>query len=166
MPNGQQTNIPISQGFAQDDTIAGKPLGFYWRLTRGLVILLVIVDIIIIVVDRYVFLHWIFEALIFLILSLFMSRRYQVKLSSGLAAGVIAGLLAGLAIAIFEIIWYHQWWTLLNLIARPLWMGLGGGIVTVIFSAIWQMIFKKNQIITLKGGEGYGRKNENAHWRF
>lgn len=150
MFNEMQTNIPISQGFTRDDTIAGKPLRFYWRVSRGLVFLLVILDIIIIVIDRFLFLPWVFGALVFLILSFMVTRIYQVKLAAAFAAGIIAGAIAGLAIAIFEIIWYHQWWTLLNLIARPIWMGLGGGVVTAICSLIFQNIIKKDKVYLVK----------------
>ena len=146
MPNGQQTNIPISQAFAKDDTIAGKPLKFYWRVARWFIILLVILDIGMIVIDRWLYLHWVFEAVIFLMLSFVISRIYESRLNTAMAAGIFTGFIAGFLIAVFEIIWYHEWWTLLNVIARPLWMGLGGSLVAGIFGLIFQNILKKDKI--------------------
>lgn len=143
MPNGQQTNIPISRGLEADDTIAGQKLYFYWKATRGLIILLLILEIANIIIDRYLFLHWIFEGLVFVLLSWVLMRKYKSSLGTQIAASIFLGMVAGLILAIFEIIWYHQWWYLLDLIRLPVLLSIYGLVVSVIMAIIFKNIISK-----------------------
>lgn len=138
----KQTNMPISSGFAADDTIAGQKLSFYWRVTRGLILLLLILEIVIMVVNQYLYLHWVAEPLIFFILSWVLIKKYKVRLNTLVAASIFLGVIAGFLLAIFEIIWYHQWWYLFDLIRLPILLSIEGFIVSVILTLIFKSLLK------------------------
>lgn len=143
MSNGQQTNMPISRGLEADDTIAGQKLSFYWRVTRGLIFLLLILEIVNIVIDRYLFLHWVSEGLVFIILNWVLMKKYKAGLGVQVAASVFLGLVVGLILAILEIIWYHQWWYFLEIIRLPVLLSIYGLVVSVIMAIILKNIIKK-----------------------
>lgn len=146
--NNKEKQLSFSDGITPDDTIAGKNLGFYWRLTRWLIFLLLIVEIIIIIFfESYSYIHWIIEGLGLIFIIWILLKNYQVRLSTIMAAGGFIGFVLGTLVAIFEIIWYHKWWYLLELISRPIWMTLGAIIFCLIVSLILNNFIKKGKKI-------------------
>lgn len=135
--------MPISRGLADDDTIAGQRLSFYWKATRGLIFLLLILEIANIIIDRYLFLHWIFEGFVFILLNWVLMRKYKSGLGMQISASIFLGIVAGLILAIFEIIWYHQWWYFLEIIRLPVLLSIYGLVVSVIMAIIFKNIIKK-----------------------
>lgn len=143
--DGDKKQLSFSDGITPDATIAGKDLGFYWRVARWPILLLLVLEIIIVIsLDKYYYIHWIIEGLGLIFISLVLLRNYQVKLTTIMVTGGFLGVVLGMLIAIFEIIWYHKWWYILDLISRPIWMGLGGIIFCLIVTLILNIFIKKN----------------------
>lgn len=145
--DSDKKQLSFSDGITPDATIAGKDLGFYWRVARWLILLLLILEIILIVFfDKYYYIHWIIEVLGLIFVPLVLLRNYQVRLTTIMAAGGFLGFVLGMLIAIFEIIWYHKWWYILDLISRPIWTGLAGIVFCLIITLILNIFIKKKQL--------------------
>jgi len=140
-----------------NDLIAGKSLEFYWKTSRLFIAVLVVLEIINIIFEVYVYGHWIIEVVIFILFTAWLLKRWRVKLTTAIMGCVILGIIAGLLLAIFDIIWYHQWWYLLNLIRKPFLVGLVGLITTFIF------YFSFRSFKTKKTSKGLGPPGRPGH---
>lgn len=125
---------------AGDASIAGKPLAFYWRAGRLFAVLLILLEVIVIVAGWYVLGHWLVEAGVFVLLTWWLLRRFQVRLATALTAAIFVAVVVGLGLAIFEVIWYHQWWYLLDLIRRPFLIGAVGVAASFTFYLLFRSI--------------------------
>jgi hypothetical protein len=139
-----------------DSLIAGKDITFYWKTCQLFVVFLVILEIVAIVINQTRLGVWIAVALVAVIYTWWLLRRWHIRLTTALFANAMLGVLAGLVMAVFEIIWYRQWWYALNLIRLPLMLGAAAIIAGFIFYIIFQSIIIKNTIKESKGGGMYG----------
>lgn len=97
--------------------LAGKPVAYYGRRVWFWAVLIVILEAVIIIIDRYAFLEWVIPVAVFVMLSWRFTRMGWKEASA--VAGV-CGFFSGVFLALFEIIWYHTWWSIFFLIARPI----------------------------------------------
>lgn len=139
-----------------DALIAGKEATFYWRASQLFVAILVVLEIIAIVIQQTRFGVWIAVALVAILFTWWLLRRWHVRLATALAANAVLGIIAGLLMAVFEIIWYHQWWYAMNLVRRPVMLGAAALAVGFIFYIVFQSIITKSTIKESKGGGIYG----------
>jgi hypothetical protein len=147
---------PIYEAGNQDSLIAGKDVAFYWKASRLFIVLLVILEIINVVLNRIPYGTWLAVALVSVLFTWWLLRRFRVKLGAVITANIIFGLCSGLLMAIFEIIWLHKWWYALNLIRRPLLLAAVAAIIAGIFYIVFQNIITRNKISEPKGGGIYG----------
>jgi len=152
---------PTSVTSVEDNLIAGKKLHFYWRATRWLIGILIVVEVAAVMIDQYAYARWIVEVLAFFLLVYFLVRKYKVRVNTTVFASGYAGVVAGIFVAIFHIIWYHEWWYLMGLIRLPFILGLLGILVSFISYLILQGFLTKNinkkKDNLLKGGGINGR---------
>jgi hypothetical protein len=149
----QLTAAPLEQ---PDSLIAGKDFMFYWKTSQLFVVLLAVLAIVNIIVNRIWFGIWIVVAAVAILFTWWLLKRFRVRLSVALTANAMLGLLAGLLVAIFELIWYRQWWYLMDLVRLPLMLGAAAMLVSFIFYIVFQSIIIKNTIKESKGGGMYG----------
>ncbi len=152
----EQFEAQMNDATRPDSLIAGKDIVFYWKASRLFIILLVILEIINVVLNRIPYGTWLAVALVSVLFTWWLLRRFRVKLGVVIVANVIFGLCSGLLMAIFEIIWLHQWWYALNLIRRPILLAVTAAIIAGFFYLIFQGIINKNKISEPKGGGIYG----------
>jgi hypothetical protein len=153
-------NMPSMKAELGHDFIVGKSLKFYWQAIKWFIVLLVVLDILNAVLEVYKHGHWIIEAAVFIIFSFYLLKRWRVALTTAITASVFLGIISGLLLAIFDIIWYHQWWYLLNFIRLPCIIGAVGVATSLAFYLLFQNI-KFKQSKDVKGGGIYGRKKTN-----
>jgi len=153
-------NMPSMKVESSHDFIAGKSLKFYWQAIKWFIVLLVVLDILNVVFEVYEYGHWVIEAVIFVIFSFYLLKRWKVALTTAITASVFLGIISGLLLAIFDIIWYHQWWYLLNFIRLPCIISAVGIATSLAFYLLFQNI-KFKQSKDVKGGGIYGRKKTN-----
>ena len=83
---------PIYEGGAQDSLIAGKEVAFYWKASRLFIVLLVILEIINVVLNRIPYGTWLAVALVSVLFTWWLLRRFRVKLGAVITANIIFGL--------------------------------------------------------------------------
>ena len=152
---------PLAEAPKEDTLIAGKSLEFYWKASRLFMAVLVVLEIINIIFEVYEYGYWIIEVVIFIFFTAWLLKKWRVKLATAVIACAYLGIIAGLILAIFDIIWYHQWWYLLNLIRKPFLVGLVGIVTSFIFYLTFQSFKTKKKGKEPKGGGIYGRKTTN-----
>jgi len=145
----------------RDYLIAGKGWQFYWQLTRLFVFVIIFLDILNIVFHIYIYGHWAIEVFVLVLFNLWLILKWRFKLNTNITASVILGILAGLLLAIFDIIWYHQFVYLLNFIRQPFILGLLGLAVSLTCYLLFQNIRSKFSEINSKKGNLYGRSKTN-----
>lgn len=165
MTNHQEMNPPAVtpvSSVERDDLIAGKGWQFYWQLVRLFVLAILILNIINIAFDIYVYGHWVIEIFIFILFNLWLILKWRFKLSTNVTASVILGILAGLLLAIFDVIWYHQFVYLLNFIRQPFILGVEGLVISVVFFLLFSNLKSRSAESKPKKGNLYGgRKKTN-----
>lgn len=57
-------------------------------------------------------------------------KRYWATKQQVLSAAVLGGLVGGVILALFQLFWYHDLWTIFNLIGQPLLLAAEGLIVS------------------------------------
>jgi len=144
-----------------NDFVAGKSLKFYWQAIKWFIVLLVVLNIFNIVFEVYEYGHWVVEVVVFIIFSFYLLKRWKVKVMTVVTASIFLGLASGLLLAIFDIIWYHQWWYLLNLVRQPFIVSLVGAVTSLVFCLLFNNLKFRNKSKDLKGGGIYGRKKAN-----
>ncbi len=137
-----------------DASIAGKSLLFYLRSGWFFVILVIIFKFVGIIFALNQYVRWGLVAVVFAMYTWWLSRRFRISVWTGVAACVIVGIQAGLVITVFELIWYHEWWYVMNFIRQPVLLGVAGGGVAGVLVIILNII---NNQQTSKGGGIYGR---------
>jgi len=146
----------------RDDLIAGKSISFYWQAARLFIVLLLFLEILNIIQDINKHGHWIIEVVVFLLFNWWIFKRWKLDLPTMAVASIFLGVLTGLSLAMFEIIWYHQWWYTLNIIRQPFIIGLVGTATSLLFSLLFQNLkFNKNKKDQVKKTGIYGRKESN-----
>lgn len=153
--NPVQTTTPVPP--VEQVLIAGKPMGYYWRMTRLFVILAVLLDIINAWLGILSYGRWIILGVVVLFLAWWSSHRGTVTMRSMLIAGGFFGILTGLTLAIIDIIWYHQWWYALNLVRLPILIGVLGIGVSFIGYFLFRSLLVRREQSQTKGGGIYGR---------
>lgn len=137
-----------------DASIAGKSLLFYLRSGWFFVILVTVVKFIGIVFALNQYIRWGLIAAVFVLYAWWLARRFRVGVWTGVTAGIFVGVQAGLIITVFELIWYHEWWYIMNFIRQPVLLSvLGGGVA----GALMLLFVVTNNNQTSKGGGIYGR---------
>ena len=145
MPEDIVNKMSMSDVTATDALIAGKSVSFYWSASKFFIIVFIILDIVNTVFAIHSFGRWVIALVIVILFTFWLSRRARVKLASTVAANIFLGFVAGLALAVFDIIWYHQWWYVLNLLRLPIIFGLIGLIVSIIFYLLFRSILLKQR---------------------
>lgn len=143
-------NKPLeSQG--ADDSLAGESMSFYWKLAVFPIFILLAGEIVLHYMDYPAYVTRIFEAVVFLIVGLLAAKRHKGYRVAAFAAAYTA-VLAGILIVLFEFIIDAQVWRVFNLIARPMWMGVGGFVVGALSGILFMRILSSS----LKGGGTHG----------
>ncbi|MFA6098028.1 MAG: hypothetical protein WCV50_04480 [Patescibacteria group bacterium] len=155
----QEKNDNISAD--NDALIAGKSPSFYWQASRWFALLLVVLEALNIKFDFFKYAEWVIIVAVFAVFAFWLQTRRRISLTAALVAGVFLGVISGLLLAIFDIIWYHQWWYLLNLIRMPFINTAVGAATILVFYLLIQSL-KNNKIFKAsKGGGNYGGKETN-----
>ena len=115
--------------------IVFKDLGWYWAMIRKPVLILAgleialyllalvpnlkilmmeVFDPLILLVD-FVFFGWLFSSVV---------RRKEETFWQGLITVFLAGFALGFILSIFKAFWIREYWTLFNVIAQPVYLGL------------------------------------------
>ncbi|MBU0598209.1 hypothetical protein KKF61_04420 [Patescibacteria group bacterium] len=158
-PNGhspESKNQTQSQG--QDIHLAGKSLEFYWRVAKFFILLLVVLEILNIVLEVHEYGSWVAEVAVFILFSVWLVLRFRIKLMPTITTAAFIGVTSGLVLAIFEIIWYHQWWYLLNLIRQPFIIAAVGMATSFVLYLLIGSLKTKKKNKEPKGGGIYGGK--------
>jgi len=134
-----------------DASIAGKSILFYWHSGWLFIVLTLIVKAISDVVELSSFVRW--PLFILVLLWYIWLIRKKVSMWSAMAAGIIVGSLGGLLIAVFELLWYHKWWYVMNFIRQPVIFGVAGGVAGIAILVLTNLFTKQ---VTVKGGGLYG----------
>ncbi|MDD5039701.1 MAG: hypothetical protein PHY34_00965 [Patescibacteria group bacterium] len=154
-------NAFAATGPADDASIAGKSLLFYWRATRIIIVLLILLEIGAVVYDLFLpYGPWIADAIAFVLMTGWLLKRYQVRLSTAIAAAIYVSCIAGLLLVIFDLAWYRELVYLLNIIRRPFITGCIGIAITFGTYLIYQTLTTKRNRSDAKGGVMYGRTKE------
>lgn len=148
----------VAAAEAADTLLAGKPLEFYWRATRLFMVLLVVLEAVVIIGGWFRYGHWAVEAVVGILVTFYLLRRWQVRLMTALVASFMAGVGTGLAVALVELIWYRHWWYVLDLIRRPVLMSLAMVVTSFLFYIVFQSLITRKKETTVKGGGIYGGK--------
>ncbi len=141
--------------------IAGKTLVYYWKTVRWFVIGLVIVEILNVWLGVIPYGRWVLAGLLAVGLTWWMAKRGRVSMMATVTAGAIMGMIAGLALAVFDIIWYHQWWYVLNIVRMPFLLGMIGVAIGFTFYVLFRSMITKRERSDSKGGGIYGRTKTN-----
>lgn len=157
MPEQTAHIISSSAESGIDALIAGKSLGFYWKVGKFFILLMVVLEIANVILELYQYGNWIIEIVLFAILTLWLLKRYRVKIAVVLFASIMISIVAGLVLAIFDTIWYRELWYLLNLVRKPCIISAVGIGSTFIFYLLFQSIVFKQERKNPKGGGIYGR---------
>lgn len=139
-----------------DSQIGGKDVSFYWKASQIFIALLVILEIINALVNRLPYGTWIVIAIVAVLCTWWLLKRFKVRLIVALTTNAVVGICSGIIFAVFEIIWRHKWWYVLNLISWPVMFAAAGMVVAGIFYLVFQSILTKNRIKESKGGGIYG----------
>ncbi|MFA5134253.1 MAG: hypothetical protein WC505_00490 [Patescibacteria group bacterium] len=147
----------VEAGDEADSLIAGKSLAFYWRASRFFIVVLAAATAAceIYEVSRYI--RWGSLAVICVLFCSWLIVRFNLKLATVLAAAVYLGAITGLVVALFDIVWYHQWWYLLNIIRKPFILGGISVVAGFVTYLVLQSIRTRGNAATPKGGGTYGR---------
>ncbi|MFA6553484.1 MAG: hypothetical protein WCT27_03575 [Patescibacteria group bacterium] len=154
MPDQEAHTNYSSPSHDVDASIAGKSLLFYWRSGWFFVILVTAVKFIGIVLALNQYVRWGLMAGVFILYAWWLVRRFHTGVWTSVAAGIIIGVLAGLIITVFELIWYHEWWYIMNFIRQPVLLGVLGGGVAGALTIVMKVVMDKQ---SSKGGGIYGR---------
>ena len=127
---------------------------------------MVVLEIANVILELYQYGNWIIEIVLFAILTLWLLRRFKVKIAAALFASVMVSIVAGVLLAIFDAIWYRELWYLLNLVRKPCIIGVVGIGTTFIFYLLFQSIVFKQERKDPKGGGIYGRTKERRKTSF
>jgi len=157
MTEQDQVKKSVPENNEENDLIAGKSLGFYWKASKFFILLMVVLEIANVILELYQYGNWIIEIVLFAILTLWLIKRYRIKLAVVLFTSSMVGVIAGLLLAIFDTIWYRELWYLLNLIRKPCIISAVGIGSTFLFYLLFQSIVFKQQHNNPKGGGIYGR---------
>lgn len=153
--NPVQTTMPAAP--AEQALIAGKGLAYYWQTVRWFVVALVVLAIINSTFRISPWGRYVATVLIAVALAWLLARRGRDSLIGAAVAGTMMGVLAGGTLAIFDIIWYHQWWYILNVVRMPCILG---GISMAVGCAgylVFRNSIHKRERSDTKGGGIYGR---------
>ncbi len=166
MPEQTAHAISSSSTSEIDALIAGKSLGFYWKVSKFFILLMVVLEIANVILELYRYGNWIIEIVLFAILTLWLLKRYRVKIAVALFASIMISIVSGLLLAIFDTIWYRELWYLLNLVRKPCIISVVGIGSTFIFYLLFQSIIFKQERNNPKGGGIYGRTKERTKASF
>lgn len=136
-----------------DASIAGKSLLFYWRSGWLFIVVVVVARLVGIMLALSTYVRWGIIAVVFALYTWWLIKRYRIALSTTVTAGIIAGVVSGLLITVFELVWYHEWWYILNFIRQPVITGAIGGVAGFIVYILTSLFSQR----TSKGGGLYGR---------
>lgn len=140
MPEQVEKRMSMSDVAATDALIAGKSISFYWAASKFFIFVFIILDIINIVFDIHPYGRWVISLFMVMLFTFWLSRRARVKLNTAMAANIFLGVVSGLILAVFDIIWYHQWWYVLDLIRLPVILGFIGLAISIIFYLLFRSI--------------------------
>lgn len=157
MSDSTEKNKSISETSSSEAQIAGKPLQFFWQSGRIFVIILVLAEIANEVFEVYEHGRWVIAGAISITFTYLIARRARTKLATAVAANAFVGVIAGLLLAVWDIIWYHQWYYILNLVRMPFILALIGMAGGFIFYVLFRSILTNKEIKESKGGGIYGR---------
>ena len=83
----------------------------------------------------------ILRPVIFIYLTVSAIKTFQATAKQAMAAAVLGGVATGLLLAIFQLLWYFELWTVFNLIGQPLLLAAEGLMVSWLVAGIF---FKKH----------------------
>lgn len=141
--------------------IAGKSLSYYWQAVRWFVAGLVALEILNVWLSVIPYGRWVLSGLMAIGLTWWMAKRGRGSMMVAIVSSAIMGVVAGLALAIFDIIWYHQWWYVLNIIRMPFLLGMIGIATGFTFYVLFRSMITKRERSDSKGGGIYGRTKTN-----
>lgn len=101
--------------------------------------------------------RWIIAALMGVVLTWWMAKRGRVSMMTAVIAAAGMGMLAGFGLAVFDIIWYHKWWYVLNVIRMPFILGVIGMATGFACYVLFRNFITKREKTDTKGGGIYGR---------
>ncbi|MFA5052087.1 MAG: hypothetical protein WC544_03450 [Patescibacteria group bacterium] len=153
MPDQEAHISHSSPSHDVDASVAGKSLLFYWRAGWFFMLVIVLVRLAGIMFALNTYVRWGIVVAVFALYAWWLISRFKVALWTAVTAGIIVGAAGGVIITVFELIWYHEWWYILNFIRQPIITGaIGGAVGFMIF--FLTTIFSRQ---TSKGGGLYGR---------
>lgn len=140
-----------------DDTVAGEHLAYYWRATWIPLIVLVAGEILLHYLYPSAVAARILEVLVFAGTGWMMLGRGKMG-STAAYAGAHIGIIGGILFTLFELLVDAQLWRIFNLIARPMWMGILGFIVSGLVVRVIQRVGTRGMTNyrNMEGGEHHG----------
>lgn len=112
-----------------DDTIGGEHPTFYWRRGWIGVVLLLVVEIVLHYMVVTSLIVRIAEGAVFFVVGILAIRQHLPTKTSAFL-GAYVGFAAGLLFVLFELVVDPALWRVFNIIARPMWMGAMGFVIT------------------------------------
>lgn len=129
----RQRPLPLEDA---DAAIAGHPPAYYLKKTRGFVVIGVILHVIAFALHLSGLYGWFIKLVLAALLGVIFVGPRHLTPKVAAAGGATLGLVMGLIVAIIEIVWYRQLWTVFNLIAEPLATALLGLAASWLFGVL------------------------------
>ncbi|XOU94063.1 MAG: hypothetical protein ACNFW9_04425 [Candidatus Kerfeldbacteria bacterium] len=149
-----------------ESLIAGKSLSFYWQTVKWFILLLIVLEVINITFNVYEYGHWIIEVFVFIVFSFWLLRIRRLEFNTALVASIFIGIGGGIGLAIFEIIWFHEFVYLLSLIIQPFIITVVGAVSSFTFFLLFKNLLSKRDNNKSKGGGIYDSRQTNVNSRF
>ncbi len=147
--------MPEEQNLWQEDQTS-RDLRFYFAVARKPLLISLGVILFFYLLSLISFLDWSQKTLnyiswliVLILISLVCSKVARVKfqeLIHAATAGALVGLAVGIGHAFLQMIWFWSWWMVVNLIIEPLAIALGGLLVGILITKIFQIIHRHSAL--------------------
>jgi hypothetical protein len=121
------------------ETFYGRKLDWYKEVVVWPMFILLVVEIGIRVLDRnYLnllnkeildYFIYVVRIILFAYLAISAVKKYQASQAQVIFAAVLGGVVTGFLLAVFQLFWYFELWTIFNIIGQPLLMAVMGVVI-------------------------------------
>ena len=87
--------------------LASKPFAFYIRLMRWPLLFAIALEMILLALSQKEVYLWFINLLLFIFLTLWEHKVYQLRLGQVITLGSVCGFILGLMVSLFRLIWFQ-----------------------------------------------------------
>ncbi|OGY89961.1 MAG: hypothetical protein A2927_02680 [Candidatus Komeilibacteria bacterium RIFCSPLOWO2_01_FULL_45_10] len=145
---------PVKSAGNFGELILGKNLNWYKEMTVWPMFILLILEIgIRVLQSKYLvtlnpaIFNWTINAarlILFVYLTLAAVRQFKADKKQTMLGAALGGIMVGLMLAIFQLFWYLELWTVFNLIGQPLLLGAEGLLISWLCLTLFKNLISKN----------------------